>query len=66
MTTSTGFVGGYVLVASGPVYINGVANGKTGQLTINAVPTNGGNTILLQFGGAANPGIGAGSGVCQF
>jgi hypothetical protein len=61
LNANNGFVGGYRLVVSAqPV----MANKPTMKvnININALPVNGGKSILLQFADGAQPG----SGVCQF
>jgi len=66
-----GFTGGYILTASGTVVFPGnPSTTKTATLVINAVPSNGGKTILLQLSAsgsnAAVQNTGPGSGTCQF
>ena len=59
---SNGFIGGSKLTVNGIAKKIGYSP-KQVQFTLNAVATNGGNTLLLQVTGAN---IGPGSGVCQF
>lgn len=64
MTSSNGFIGGYILsvkLTSATVKSPNPVNG-TQIMNINAVPVNGGNSVLLQFSDGAEPG----AGVCQF
>lgn len=61
LDANNGFVGGYRLVVSGQAVM---ANKPTVKATvnINALPVNGGKSLLLQFADGTQPG----SGVCQF
>ncbi len=64
MTSSNGFIGGYILsvkLTSASVKSASPMNG-TQIMNINAVPVNSGNSVLLQFSDGAEPG----AGVCQF
>lgn len=64
MTSANGFVGGYILnikLTSANVKVAKPFVG-TQLMTMNAVPVNSGNSVLLQFSEGAEPG----SGVCQF
>jgi hypothetical protein len=60
LNASNGFVGGYRLAVTGQAVMAGkpVSNAV---LNINALPVNGGKSILLQFADGTQPG----SGVCQ-
>jgi hypothetical protein len=63
MNASNGFTGGYKMVASSKL------NGRSIYLEWTAVPNNNGKSILLVSSGVGtpdNPGVGPGSGVCQF
>jgi hypothetical protein len=72
MTPGTdGFAGGYILSGTGTVVFPGnPTTAAPGKIVINAVPSNGGKTILLQLstGGsnASAQNAGPGSGTCQF
>jgi len=63
MTTSNGFVGGYKMT-----FTNTSSGNQSILFELNAVPANGGKTIMVQSSGvgtANSPGLGPGSGVCQ-
>ena len=62
MNDSNGFIGGSKLTVNGIGKKVGYSP-KQVQFILNAVATNGGNTLLLQVTGTN---IGPGSGVCQF
>jgi hypothetical protein len=62
MTDSNGFIGGSKIIVNGIRKKAGTAP-KQVQFILNAVATNGVNTILLQTSGTTP---GPGSGVCQF
>jgi hypothetical protein len=71
MTPGTdGFSGGYIFSGSGPVVFPGSpSTTATGTVVMNAVPSNGGKTILLQLSASssnASATAGPGSGTCQF
>lgn len=61
LDANNGFVGGYRLVMSGQVMSANKPSEKV-ILNINALPVNGGKSLLLQFADGTQPG----SGVCQF
>jgi len=61
MTDLNGFAGGSKLMVSGTATMSGTRQQFT--MVMNAVATNNGNTIMLQFSGTTP---GPGSGVCQF
>lgn len=61
LDANNGFVGGYRLVVSGQVIFGNKTGGRA-NLNINALPVNGGKSLLLQFADGTQPG----SGVCQF
>lgn len=63
LNSSNGFTGGY------KISINGRVNGRNIYLEFTGVPSNNGKSILLISSGVgtpSNPGVGPGSGVCQF
>ncbi|WP_322993527.1 hypothetical protein [Limnohabitans sp.] len=60
LTASNGFLGGYRLVVTGQAVMANKTTSKA-TLNINALPVNGGKSILLQFADGTQPG----SGVCQ-
>jgi hypothetical protein len=64
MTSSNGFVGGYILSVKLTNVTVKSPNPFSGTqiMNINAVPVNSGNSVLLQFSEGAEPG----AGVCQF
>lgn len=61
LDANNGFVGGYRLVMSGQAVSANKPIVKA-TLNINALPVNGGKSLLLQFADGTQPG----SGVCQF
>jgi hypothetical protein len=61
LDANNGFVGGYRFVVSGQAVMANKPTGKV-NLNINALPVNGGRSLLLQFADGTQPG----SGVCQF
>jgi hypothetical protein len=60
LNASNGFVGGYRLAVTGQAVMVGKPVSSV-VLNINALPVNGGKSILLQFADGTQPG----SGVCQ-
>ena len=63
MSPPNGFLGGYKMTATGKV------NGNSVSLEWTAVPNSSGKSLLIISSGTGtpqNPGLGPGSGVCQF
>lgn len=67
MTTSNGFLGGYILSASGTGFKTIAPNTPiSANLSFNVASVNSGKTLMMQFTGSGGPEPGPGSGVCQF